>query len=182
MERSSGMTATSGGPGRQLTRGEQIWLAALYWGLVAACVIFAIVGWRLLQAQEAPLRGAHPVNAAILRTDVVTHKDAQGRTVEQPIVMYSYQVDGVHYSTDRVTLREAARTGDWATRIVARFHAGDTVTAYYDPAAPGSAFLITERSWEVYAAFVAPLVLAILLSLLWPRVVGQAKATEPRNA
>ncbi len=122
------------------------------------------------------------IPATILRTDIVTHKDVHGRTVQQPIVMYSYQVDGVHYSTDRVTLREAARTGNWATGVVARFHAGDTVTAYYDPAAPGSAFLITERSWAVYAAFVVPLVLAILLSLLWPRVVSQARAAEPRNA
>jgi hypothetical protein len=172
----------SGGPGRVLTRGERIWLTVLYWGLVAACVVFAIVGWRLVQAQEAPLRGAHPVSATILRTDVVTHKDAQGHTVQQPIVMYSYQVDSVHYSTDRVTLREASRAGDWAKGVAARFHAGDTVTAYYDPASPGSAFLITERSWIVYAAFGVPLVLAILLSLLWPRVVGQARATEPRNA
>jgi hypothetical protein len=177
-----GMTAASSDPARLLTRGERVWLTIIYWGLIAAFVIFAAVGWRLVQAQDAPLRGAHPVSATIIRTDVVTHTDARGRTVHQPIVMYSYQVDGVHYSTDRVTLREASRTGDWATGIAARFHAGDTVTAYYEPATPGSAFLITERSWEVYAAFVVPLVLAILLSLLWPRVARQAGATEPRNA
>ena len=59
---------------------------------------------------------------------------------------------------------------------------GDTVTAYYDPASPGSAFLITERNWLVYVAFIVPVVLAILLAALWPRVAGQASASPPRNA
>jgi hypothetical protein len=181
------MTTASGGPTRLLTRGERIWLTIVYWGLVAACVLFALVGWRLVHSQEAPLKGVLPVTAKILRSDVVAHKDAQGHTLEQPIVMYSYQVDSVHYSTDRVTLREASRPGHWAKDVAARFHAGDTVTAYYDPASPGSAFLITERNWLVYPAFIVPVVLAILLAALWPRVAGQASAgqasdSQPRNA
>jgi hypothetical protein len=145
-------------------------------------VVFAARGWHLLQEQEGPLRDAHPVRAAIIRTDVVTHKDAKGRTVQQPIVMYSYEVDSVHYSTDRVTLREASRPGSWAADVAARFHAGDTVTAYYDPASPGSAYLITERSWVIYAALIVPALLAIFLSLFWPRVLGQARAAESRSA
>jgi hypothetical protein len=134
------------------------------------------VGWRLVSAQELPLRNARSVPATIIRVDVIAHKDAHGHIVEQPIVMYAYEVDGVRYSTDRVTPREASRPGRWAKDIASRFHAGDTVTAHYDPAAPGSAFLITERSWMIYAAFVVPLTLAILLCLLWPRVLGQARA------
>jgi hypothetical protein len=147
----------------------------LYWGLVAACALFTVVGWRLLRSQELPLRNARTVPATIIRVDVIAHKDAQGHPVQQPIVMYSYEVDGVHYSTDRVTLREASRPGRWAADIASRFHAGDTVTAHYDPATPGSAFLITERSWLIYAAFIVPLALAVLLCLLWPRVIGQAR-------
>ena len=118
------MTTASGGPTRPLTRGERIWLTIVYWGLVAACVLFALVGWRLVHSQEAPLKGVLPVTAKIIRSDVVAHKDAQGHTLEQPIVMYSYQVDSVHYSTDRVTLREASRSGHWAKDVAARFHAG----------------------------------------------------------
>jgi len=147
----------------------------LYWGLVAACVLFTVVGWRLVSAQERPLWNARAVPATVIRADVIAHKDAQGHAVQQPVVMYAYEVDGVRYSTDRVTLRDASRPGRWATDIASRFRAGDTVTAYYDPASPGSAFLITERSWVIYASFVVPLVLAILLCLLWPRVLGQAR-------
>jgi uncharacterized membrane protein YhdT len=169
------MTAGASEGGRPLTHGERIWLMALYWGLVAACVLFAVVGWRLVRAQELPLRNALAVPATVIRADVVAHKDAKGRTVEQPIVMYAYEVDGVRYSTDRVTLREASRPGRWARNIASRFHPGDTVTAYYDPDTPGSAFLITERSWVVYTAFVVPVVFAILLCLLWPRVLAQAR-------
>jgi uncharacterized membrane protein YhdT len=168
------MAAGSGEARHPLTRGERVWLMVLYWGLVAACVLFTAVGWRLVRAQELPLRNARTVPATVIRVDVIAHKDPQGHTLEQPIVMYAYEVDGVRYSTDRVTLREASRAGRWAKDIASRFHAGDTVTAYYDPATPGSAFLITERSWVIYAAFVVPLVLAILLCLLWPRVLGQA--------
>jgi hypothetical protein len=112
------------------------------------------------------------VTATIIHVDVIAHQDTRGRTLEQPIVMYSYQVDGVHYSTDRVTVLEASRSGHWATDVASRFHAGDTVTAYYDPTAPGSAFLIEERSWTIYASFIAPLVIAIVLACLWPRVIG----------
>ncbi len=169
------MAAGSGEAGRPLTRGERTWLMILYWGLVAACVLFTVVGWRLVRAQELPLRNARTVPATVIRVDVIAHKDAQGRTLQQPIVMYAYEVDGVRYSTDRITLREASRPGRWATDIASRFHAGDTVTAYYDPATPGSAFLITERSWVIYGAFVVPLVVAVLLCLLWPRVLGQAR-------
>lgn len=169
------MAAGRGEAGRPLTKGERIWLMILYWGLVAACVLFTVVGWRLVRTQELPLRNARTVPATIIRADVIAHKDAQGHTVQQPIVMYAYEVDGVRYSTDRVTLHEASRPGSWARDVASRFHAGDTVTAYYDPAAPGSAFLITERSWIVYAAFVVPLVVAVLLCLLWPRVLAQAK-------
>jgi hypothetical protein len=176
------MTTPSGSPTRPLTRGERIWLTIVYWGLVAACVLFALVGWRLVHSQEALLKGVLPVAAKIIRSEVVAHKDAQGHTLEQPIVMYSYQVDSVHYSTDRVTLREASRSGHWAKDVAARFHVGDTVTAYYDPASPGSAFLITERNWLVYVAFIVPVALAILLAALWPRVAGQASASQPRNA
>ena len=170
------MVAGPGEAGRPLTRGERVWLTILYWGLVAACVLFTVVGWRLVRAQELPLRSAHTVPATIIRVNVIAHKDAQGHTVQQPIVMYAYEVGGVRYSTDRVTLREASRPGRWATDVASRFHAGDTVTAYYDPDTPGSAFLITERSWIIYAAFVVPLVVAVLLCLLWPRVLGQARA------
>jgi hypothetical protein len=169
------MAAISGDTGRPLTRGERIWLMILYWGLVGACVLFTIVGWRLIRAQEGPLRNARTVRATVIRVDVIAHKDAQGHPVEQPIVMYTYVVDSVHYSTDRVTLREASRPGHWAADVASRFHAGDTVTAYYDPATPGSAFLITERSWLVYVAFIVPLVFAVLLCLLWPRVLGQSR-------
>ena len=70
----------------------------------------------------------------------------------------------------------------FSRRLGRSVHAGDTVTAYYDPASPGSAFLITERNWLVYLAFIVPVVLAILLAALWPRVAGQASAGQPRNA
>jgi Protein of unknown function (DUF3592) len=169
-------------PTRPLTRGERIWLTIVYWGLVAGCVLFALVGWRLVHSQEAPLKGVLPVTATVLRSDVVAHTDPRGNTLEQPIVMYSYQVDGVRYSTDRVTLREASRSGHWAKDVAARFRAGDTVTAYYDPTSPGSAFLITERNWLFYLALIVPVVLAIALAALWPRVAGQASATQPRSA
>jgi hypothetical protein len=166
------MTATSDGDAHAVTRGDRIRLTVLYWGFVIACLVFAAVGWRLVRAQEMPIRNAHPVTAKIIRVDVIAHQNSRGRTLQQPIVMYSYQVDGVHYSTDRVTVLEASRSGHWAADVASRFHSGDSVTAYYDTAAPGSAFLIEERSWTIYASFIVPLVIAIALACLWPRVIG----------
>jgi Protein of unknown function (DUF3592) len=164
------MTA-SDSEARPITRAEHIRLAVMYWGFLIACLVFAAVGLDLVRAQEMPIRNAHPVTATIDHVDVVTHKDTRGRPTQQPIVLYSYQVNGVHYSTDRVTLRDASRSGSWATDMAARFHAGETVTAYYDPADPGAAFLIAERSWAIFASFIVPLAVALVLACLWPRAI-----------
>jgi hypothetical protein len=163
------MAAPSDGETRPLTRAERIRLGILYWGFVGACLVFAAVGWRLVRVQEIPIRNSVPVTAMVDRVDVVTHKDGRGATVQQPVVLYSYQVNGVHFSTDRVTPHDASRSGAWAAGVASRFHAGQTVTAYYDPADPGSAFLIAERSWAVYASFVVPLAIAVVLISLWSR-------------
>jgi Protein of unknown function (DUF3592) len=157
-----------------MTRGERVRLAVMYWGFVVACLVFAAVGLHMVRAQEIPIRDARPVSAAVKRVDIVTHKDVRGRPTQQPIVLYSYQVNGVHYSTDRVALREASRSGSWASDVAARFRVGQTVTAYYDPADPGAAFLIPERSWAVFASFIVPLAVALVLAGLWPRAMRDA--------
>jgi hypothetical protein len=161
-----------------MTRGERTRVVILYWGFVIVCLVFAAAGLRMVRAQEIPIRDGRPVTVAIDRVDVLTHTDARGRTMHQPIVLYSYQVNGIHYSTDRVMLREASRTGPWATDVASRFRVGQAATAYYDPADPGAAFLIPERSWAIYASFVVPLGVALVLACLWPRAMRDSVRGE----
>ncbi len=114
--------------------------------------------------------------ATIIRVDVIAHKDAQGHTVQQPIVMYAYEVAAVRYSTDRVAHCVRRPAPDAATDVALRFHAGDTVTAYYDPDTPGSAFLINRAQLDHSRCIRCPAGGRGTAALLWPRVLGQARA------
>jgi hypothetical protein len=112
------------------------------------------------------------VTAKIEHAQVVSTRDARGHEVKRPLIIYSYAVGGVRYTTDRITSLRRNHSDAWAADMVRRYHVGENVTAYSSPTDPGSAFLIAETDWRLYGFIIAPLVLAIALAVYWPWAMG----------
>jgi hypothetical protein len=141
-----------------------------YWALIVICLIFAGAGWYLIQWQQRPLHDWVPVTATIRRLDVIPQNDGQGRTTQRSVILYSYSARDVVYTTDRVTPATDVRDPGAVAALAKSLHEGQTVTAYYDPVQPGSAYLVRAHHRLLYVLFAAPLVLAIILIANWPRV------------
>jgi len=108
------------------------------------------------------------VLATIERAEDISTNDGHGHVTKRLLVIYSYSVDGVRYTTDRVTSRGNAHGSLWAEHVARQFHSGQSVTAYVGTTDPGSAFLVRDHDWRVYALVAFPLVVAIGLAIYWP--------------
>ena len=153
---------------RPLTRTERVRAGVAYWLFVVACLAFSGAGWFLVHAEAAIARHAQAVDAVIEHVEVVSAPDSKGRVTRRPLIIYSYSIGGVRYTTDRVTALTRSHSASWADEIVGQYKVGQKVTAYVSPADPGSAFLIADRDWRAYAFAVVPLVLALGLAAYWP--------------
>jgi hypothetical protein len=151
-------------PWTPLERARARWF---YWALIVICVIFAAAGGYLLRWQQRPLHDWVPVVATIRRIDVIPQSDGHAK---RSVILYSYSAHDVVYTTDRVTPSTDVRDPGAAAALAKSLHEGQTITAYYDPAQPGSAYLVRAQNRVLYVLFAAPLVLAIILIANWPRV------------
>jgi hypothetical protein len=141
-----------------------------YWALVGICLLFAGAGLYLIQWQARPLHNWIPVNATIQRIDSIKQNNDRGHSAQRPVILYSYPVGAVVYTTDRVTPTSDVRDLSTVSTLARQLHEGQNITAYYDPLQPESAYLIRARHRVLYVLFVAPLVLALILLANWPRV------------
>ncbi len=159
--------AIGGLPG-PLTRTERVRAGVAYWLFVVACLAFSGAGWYLVYVEAGPTRNTQPVQARIEHTELVSIKDPNGHVLRRPLVIYSYSVGGVRYTTDRITSLGRSHSASWAEKIVGQFHVGQTVTAYVSPFDPGSAFLIQDRDWRAYVFAIVPLLVGLGLAAYWP--------------
>ena len=153
-----------------LTPRERARMRVFYWVLVAICVLSGGVGWYLIQWQSRPLENSVPVQATVRKVDVLAQTDSKGRATKRPLLLYSYNVGGVVYTTDRIAPPSDQRDGSAALVLASTLHDGQVITAYYDSMQPSSAYLIREHSRLLYVYCIGPLILAIVLIANWPRV------------
>jgi hypothetical protein len=66
------------------------------------------------------------------------------KSLDLPIVEYSYVVNGAEYKNDDVFLKQRSGSEDWASSIAGRFLAGSPCDVYYDPNLPKTSVLIVE--------------------------------------
>ena len=91
-----------------------------------------------------------PVAATVGSVGVISARDQRNQVIERPAVQYRYQVSGKPYSSDRVTMLGEYQTGHWAETVADRYHAGQSLTAYYNPRQPAEAYLdpaTTQAPW-----------------------------------
>jgi hypothetical protein len=158
----------AGSQPRPLTHTERKRAGVAYWLFVVACLAFSGAGWYLVYVEGGLARKTQPVQARIEHSEVVSTKDPSGRPVQRPLVIYSYSVGDVRYTTDRITSLARPHSSSWANQMVGQYHVGQMVTAHVNPFEPGSAFLIEERDWRAYTYAIVPLLVAIGLAAYWP--------------
>ncbi|MBX6364792.1 MAG: DUF3592 domain-containing protein [Gemmatimonadetes bacterium] len=155
----------------------------VYWFLAAVgagLVFFVAVGFAMAFTQERRLAAYRPAPAYILSATVeqVRATGAKRTDTYLPVVRYHYQVDGRTYQGTRVTPLGESRGREWAQRLTEHFPPGALAVAYYDPADPGTAFLVRQRSFIPYIVIACPLLLLIAWGWLLTAVRRLAGTAE----
>ena len=129
----------------------------------AFCSVFLAFGVTMLAKEQRRLSVYQPVTATVLSTRVEEHSDSDGSTYE-PVVVYRYRVRDREYTASRVTPLAESRSGRWAYRVTARYQAGSSHTAFYDPENPADAYLLRRRSVVAWMFTAIPLLGMLLIA------------------
>jgi hypothetical protein len=126
-------------------------LGPLHTGVLFLVIGVAIAGYGAYdyQQQNDALANTTTVEATITDTGIETVSQRRGRTDYRPTVTFEYEYDGTTYTGDDVrpgSIAPEYDTRSAASEALAAYEAGETVTAYVNPASPGEAFLEDERS------------------------------------
>lgn len=127
--------------------------AAVRFYLVTAC--FVIGGLALLATGFSEVRESYTAQNWPSTTGTITESEVEvqhNRRIGKPSttsyithISYAYQVDGMPYTSDRVSLGTLNRSSeDTAYGYVARFPLGASVDVYYDPVLHSRSALITD--------------------------------------
>jgi hypothetical protein len=145
--------------------------------LFAAFGLFlAAVGAREFFVQRQVLAAATPVEATITRSEVASSRSADtdrrtlrdtSTTSHTPEVEFTYEVNGVQYTSDLLGPSKIVRgyaSADGAAEELRPYPVGAKVTAFVDPTRPERAFLGNEPS---VAPHVFMLVGLLLVPVAW---------------
>jgi hypothetical protein len=125
---------------------------------IAMCLIFLVIGARLLWVQESQLARYVPIAMTVDATRMAVIPDKEGEnSFFQPVIEYHFEHGGRRYSGSRVTPLNATGARRWAEQTLAQYAVGRTYVGYHDPQRPGSAFLARERSALPYLFMSIPI-------------------------
>jgi hypothetical protein len=107
--------------------------------IVIGSVAVGVGGWMLAKS----LRTEHwPVTNGIVRSShTESHSDNDGGTTYSAEVAYTYQVAGVNYDGDKVSIGQMSASSDYAQGIANRYPAGRKVFVHYSSTNPAEAVL-----------------------------------------
>ena len=117
--------------------------------LTVAVGFVGLGGW-LAQTQHQRITTYRPTAATVLASGIERQRSSRGTTYSAT-VRYRYQIGNQTYESGEIRpLSLGSASYSWANEIIARFPVGQHVTAYYNPAAPGQAFLDRRYSFDPY--------------------------------
>ena len=125
--------------------------------LLLPLIVLWFAGRGVLE-EHSRLERYRSVPAVVLGTTIeqLPGKAAHRGPTFVPRVVYRYVVDGRVYLGQQVSPREVGGTEGWARRHAAEYHAGQHLSAYYDPVAPERAFLDRRGMPALTATFFLP--------------------------
>ncbi len=155
--------------------------------LLLPLIVLWFAGRGVLE-EHSRLERYRPVTALVLATAVERRPGSSPHSGPSyvPRVLYRYLVDGRVYEAQAVTPRDIGGTEGWARRHSAAYRVGERVTAYYDPQAPGHAFLDRRGMPALTATFFLPapiLAFAVVLAAMArARRLARTGARPPDHA
>jgi hypothetical protein len=125
--------------------------------IVGFALIFIGVGCYLAYLQSHALQTYLPVPATILSREIKSSHDSHGSTTYAPSASYRYTINGQSYECSQVSVTKVSSSYRWASEQLAKLPGGPNVTAYYNPAKPGRAFLLRDASFFPYIFVLFPM-------------------------
>jgi hypothetical protein len=103
------------------------------------------------------------VSARVQSAEVNKTRTKNGRYRHHARISYTYQVQGMDYTSNRVGLAgQGSGSESHANDLVKEYAPGKTVKAYHDPAHPGSAVLIRGVGSSIWLLFIVGVVFIVL--------------------
>ncbi len=141
----------------------------LYVMIAAFLGFFTWTGGRMAWRDYVCRTTFRPISAEVRRTSIIPRQMSRGGPAYVPRVVYRYVIGDAAYTSTRVTPLDLGGSAKWAREVADNYQAGQTVTAYYDPAAPNQAYLSRDRIMVPYLLAGIP---AVLLALLLRSGIG----------
>lgn len=120
--------------------------------VMVAGFVIAALGALMASAQSNELRTSQPTRALVLGDSLDVWRERSGGERVRPMVHYQYVAAGATHESWRVWPVSRRGSRAWADSLIARFPAGDSVTAYTSPRYPWRSFLDptpTEMPWGI---------------------------------
>jgi hypothetical protein len=135
-------------------------------GFATFAGLFIVIGGTLARSQETRLRDWRPVEALVTGSEIRAHRGSKSTTYA-PVVRFTYRVDGIEHTAGKTSPLDVSSSESWARALVARFPTGQHTTAYYDPGAPGEAYLVHEADIFPYLFILFPMLHACIGLAVW---------------
>lgn len=134
----------------------------LIFGIIFLGVGIGLSYWGYGMLQEAKASSDWPsVTGTIVSSDVSSHRSTSGSgskkktsTVYEPVITYTYKVDGKSYTSDRITTGDySSSSSKRAYRIANKYQEGSDTKVYYNPDEPYLSVLEPGTTFMSYLPF-----------------------------
>jgi len=131
-----------------------------YLGIIFMIFSLIFMGGGGYQAnkQASKIARAAPAQAVITGKRIETNLDNDGNTNYKPLVSFTFEFEGEAHSAENVHVIPMSSGQRWANRVLDRYSAGETVTAWVDPQDPSESFLDRTPSFIPYIFVVFPMI------------------------
>ncbi len=121
-------------------------LAVVFLGVGVLLVIIALMQRNKAKKAESWQTVSGQITASTITEN--RHRDSDGHTQinYQPLVQYTYEIDGLTYNGGRIAFGANSFDYNTAQGMAAKYPVGASVTVHYDPAQPGEAVLETKAA------------------------------------
>jgi hypothetical protein len=152
------------------------------------CLLFVIVGLAAVGVGVSmtikSLRAEHwPVTEGVIQSaEMKSHSDNKGGTTYSAAVAYTYQVGGVGYTGDKISIGQMSSSSEYAQGILNRYPVGKKVSMHYSPDDPSEAVLETGIHGGTWVCFGVGTMFALFGAMFLQIQRSAAKAQLPGAA
>ena len=140
----------------------------------------AVVGagvWTLIKSLRTE---SWPVTDGVIQsTREKSHSDSDGSTTYSAEVTYTYEVAGVKYDGDKISIGQMSSSSQYAQKILDRYPIGKKVSVHYSPTDPAEAVLETGIHGGTWICFGVGTAFALFGTLFLQIQRAAAKAQMP---